>query len=113
MIKIVKNIFFFILLVAILPAGAQITSSSPYSQFGLGDLKGSLLPQNRAMGGLSQGIRKPGLYDNINLANPASFSSLELTTFDVGASMDIRNLSKNGISGKNQLIFYFGTQAAC
>ena len=103
MIKIVKNIFFFILLVAILPAGAQITSSSPYSQFGLGDLKGSLLPQNRAMGGLSQGIRKPGLYDNINLANPASYSSLELTTFDVGASMDIRNLRKNGISGKNQL----------
>ena len=103
MIKIVKNIFFFILFVAIVPASAQITSSSPYSQFGLGDLKGSLLPQNRAMGGLSQGIRKPGLYDNINLANPASFSSLELTTFDVGASMDIRNLSKNGVSGKNQL----------
>jgi hypothetical protein len=103
MIKIVKNIVFFILLVAILPVRAQITSSSPYSQFGLGDLKGSLLPQNRAMGGLSQGIRKPGSYDNINLANPASYSSLELTTFDVGASMDIRKLSKNGISGKNQL----------
>jgi hypothetical protein len=86
----------------VLPAMAQITSSSPYSQFGLGDLKGSFLPQNRGMAGLSQGLRKPTLYDNINLANPASYSTLQLTTFDVGASMDIRELSKTGITGKKQ-----------
>ena len=85
----------------VLQAAAQTTSSSPYSQFGLGDLKGSFLPQNRAMGGISMGIRKPGLYDNINLSNPASYSTLELTTFDIGASMDLRKLSKSGISGKN------------
>jgi len=103
MIKILKNIFLLFLLSISLSSTAQITSSSPYSQFGLGDLSGSLLPQNRAMGGLSMGIRKPGLYDNINLANPASYSTLELTTFDVGASMDIRQLSKAGVSGKRQL----------
>ena len=103
MIKTVKNIFFFSLLTGVLSATAQTTSTSPYSQYGLGDLKGSLLPQNRAMGGLSMGIRKPGLYDNINLANPASYSTLELTTFDVGASMDLRKLSKSGISGKRQV----------
>ncbi len=102
MIKTFKNIFFFILLAGSLSAAAQVTNSSPYSQFGLGDLKGSFLPQNRAMGGLSMGIRKPGLYDNINLANPASYSSIELTTFDIGASMDLRKLSKSGVSGKNQ-----------
>lgn len=102
MIKIFKNIFFLFLFALSLYATAQVTSSSPYSQFGLGDLSGSLLPQNRAMGGLSMGIRKPGVYDNINLANPASYSTLELTTFDVGASMDIRKLSKGGISGKTQ-----------
>lgn len=102
MIKTFKNIFFFTLLAGSLSAAAQVTNSSPYSQFGLGDLKGSFLPQNRAMGGLSMGIRKPGLYDNINLANPASYSSIELTTFDIGASMDLRKLSKSGVSGKNQ-----------
>ncbi|MFA6946863.1 MAG: hypothetical protein WC220_13285, partial [Pedobacter sp.] len=90
------------LLAGVLTATAQTTTSSPYSQFGLGDLKGSLLPQNRAMGGLSMGVRKPGLYDNINLANPASYSTLELTTFDVGASMDVRKLSKSGMTGKSQ-----------
>ncbi len=90
------------MLATVLPAMAQITSSSPYSQFGLGDLRGSFLPQNRGMAGLSQGVRKPGLYDNINLANPASYSTLGLTTFDVGASMDIRQLSKTGLTGKKQ-----------
>lgn len=102
MIKKVNSIFLCLLLATVLPAMAQLTSSSPYSQFGLGDLKGSFLPQNRGMAGLSQGLRKPGLYDNINLANPASYSTLELTTFDVGASMDIRQLSKTNITGKKQ-----------
>lgn len=102
MIKKFNSIFLALLLTAILPAMAQITSSSPYSQFGLGDLKGSFLPQNRGMAGLSQGLRKPGLYDNINVANPASYSSIELTAFDIGASMDIRKLSKADLVGKKQ-----------
>lgn len=102
MIKKVNSILFCLLLAMVSPVMAQITSSSPYSQFGLGDLKGSYLPQSRGMAGLSQGVRKPGLYDNINLANPASYSTMELTTFDVGASMDIRQLSKTGITGRKQ-----------
>ncbi len=103
MIRLFNIIFSLFLIAGVLDAAAQTTSSSPYSQFGLGDLKGSLLPQNRAMGGISQGIRKPGLYDNINMANPASYSTFELTTFDVGASMDIRRLSKGGVNGHNQV----------
>ncbi|MHB1176812.1 MAG: hypothetical protein ACYCZO_00610 [Daejeonella sp.] len=102
MIKIFRNIFLLALLAVGVASQAQTTSTSPYSQFGLGDLKGSFLPQNRAMGGLSMGVRKPGVYNNINLANPASYSTLALTTFDIGASMDLRKLSKSGISGKNQ-----------
>ncbi|MES3016306.1 MAG: hypothetical protein V4721_00945 [Bacteroidota bacterium] len=102
MIKIFKNIFFITLFAAGLSATAQTTSSSPYSQFGLGDLKGSFLPQTRGMGGISMGVRKPGVYDNINMANPASYSTLALTTFEVGASMDLRSLSKAGITGKSQ-----------
>lgn len=102
MIKVFKNIFLLAILTAGLNSSAQVTSSSPYSQFGLGDLKGSFLPQNRAMGGISMGIRKPGMYDNINLANPASYSTFALTTFDVGASMDLRKLSKSGVNGSSE-----------
>lgn len=103
MIKVLKNIFLLSLLAVGISSSAQTTSTSPYSQFGLGDLKGPFLPQNRAMGGLSMGVRKPGVYDNINFANPASYSTLALTTFDVGASVDLRKLSKAGNSGKSQV----------
>ncbi len=102
MIKGFKNIFLLVMLAAGLSSSAQVTSSSPYSHFGLGDLKGSFLPQTRAIGGLSMGIRKPGLYDNVNLANPASYSTFDLTVFDIGASMDLRKLSKNGVNGQSQ-----------
>jgi hypothetical protein len=98
MIKIFKNILLAVVLFSTASASAQNTSSSPYSQFGLGDLKASLLPQNKAMGGLNNGLRKPGPYSNINLANPASYSGIRLTTFDIGATTDLRQLSRTGIS---------------
>lgn len=102
MIKIFRNIFLVSLLAPSVFSTAQTTSSSPYSQFGLGDLKRSLIPQTRAMGGISMGVRKPGVYDNINMANPASYSTLALTAFEVGASMDLRSLSKAGVNGQRQ-----------
>lgn len=98
MIKICKNILLVIVLFTSATASAQNTSSSPYSQFGLGDLKASLLPQNKGIGGLINGFRKPGPYSNINLSNPASYSAIQLSTFDIGATTDIRQLSKTGIS---------------
>ena len=98
MIKIFKNIALAVVLFTGASASAQNTSSSPYSQFGLGDLKSSLLPQNKAIGGLSNGFRKPGPYSNINLSNPASYSAIQLTTFDIGATTDLRQLSKTDIS---------------
>lgn len=102
MIRIFKNIFLLTLLCVGFSAAAQTTSSSPYSQFGLGDLKGNYLPQQRGMAGISMGFRKPGPYDNINFANPASYSSLALTTFDIGASGTLRKLSKADVSGSTQ-----------
>ncbi len=98
MIKFLKYILSCTLFFTAVTTFAQSTSTSPYSQFGLGDLKGSLLPQTRAMGGISMGLRKPGPYNNINLANPASYSAIQLTTFDIGASTDLRQLSKSGVS---------------
>ena len=98
MIKNFKHAFVAFLLLATISASSQTTSSSPYSQFGLGDLKGSLLPQNRSMGGIAMGIRKPGAYNNVNLANPASYSAIQLTTFDVGAYTGLRQLSNSSAS---------------
>ncbi|RZL15161.1 MAG: hypothetical protein EOO89_14395 [Pedobacter sp.] len=89
----IKYIAAFILLGGI-SAQAQVTTQSPYSRYGLGNIKGSLLPQFRAMGGISTAVYKPNGYSNINIQNPASYASIDLTTLDMGMSggfMELRN----------------------
>jgi hypothetical protein len=80
---------------------AQSTTNSPYSKFGVGNIKGSYLPQFRAMGNLAYGISSFGGYQNINISNPASYSQIRLTAFDVGAALDFQNLSKGSLSEKS------------
>lgn len=77
---------------------AQTTTSSTYSQYAVGSLKGAYLPQNRAIGGISSGLRRAGSFYSINPANPASYSSIELTTFDVGMSSEYLSRTKGGNS---------------
>ncbi len=61
---------------------AQNVTSTPYSQFGLGQLQKNTSVINLGLGGISNGIRM----DNaINSQNPASYSALQYTTFEVGA----------------------------
>ena len=73
----------------------RATTSSPYSRYGLGEMRGDLLPQLRAMGGIATGVRYINGYGNINISNPASYSALALTTIDVGLFGNITELSKN------------------
>ncbi|MDB5121075.1 MAG: Membrane protein [Sphingobacteriales bacterium] len=101
MIKNLKHVALLLLILVATSASSQTTGNSPYASYGVGLLKGSLLPQNRAMGGISAGIRKPGGYSNVNLANPASYSSIDLTTFDVGIYTGLRELSTNSKSEKS------------
>lgn len=61
-----------------LPAWSQ---NSPYSRFGLGDVKNSQNIANRAMGGVSEAF---GDGQSINFINPASYANIQLTTIDVG-----------------------------
>ena len=79
---------------------AQSTTSSPYSQFGIGLISGSQLPQNRSLGGLSAGLRNPSSYSSLNISNPASYSSLRITTFDIGLFLGNTSLSKGNVTEK-------------
>ncbi|HEX8378232.1 MAG TPA: hypothetical protein VF602_10450 [Pedobacter sp.] len=111
MTKTLKNIFILSCLLSGFNALAQSTTSSPYSQFGLGYLNGSQLPQNKAMGGISAGLRKPSTYNNVNLSNPASYSAIRITTFDIGAYGGATTLTKGSVSERtfdaslNHLVF--------
>lgn len=80
---------------------AQPTTSSPYSRFGLGDLTASGLPQNEAMGGISMGLRRLGNYSSVNVANPASYSSIGLTTYDMGLRANFRHLTTDEATNNN------------
>ncbi|WP_233165975.1 outer membrane protein transport protein [Pedobacter sp. ASV12] len=76
-------------------ANAQITLQSPYSKFGVGNIKGSLLPQLRAMGGVSTAVNKVNFFNNINMQNPASYASINLTTLDIGMAAGFTELSNS------------------
>lgn len=65
---------------------AQNNTDSPYSRFGYGELNDNAIGANRAMGGLTVGMRQNNV---INPANPAAYSAIDSTTFmmDLGASV--------------------------
>ncbi len=98
MYKRINYITSILVLVCGLGAQAQVTTSSPYSAYGFGNIKGSLLPQLRAMGGISTAVNKVTGFNYINMQNPASYSGISLTTLDMGLSGSITNLSKGSLS---------------
>lgn len=67
--------------------------NSPYSRYGLGDLHNNQNTVNRGMGGVSQAYSDP---QSVNFINPASYSSLLLTTFDVGVEGGARSINDKG-----------------
>lgn len=73
-------------------AVAQNVSSTPYSQFGLGQIQKNSSIISLGMGGVSNGLRM----DNaINTQNPASYSAIQYTTFEVGAFGNFLKLENN------------------
>lgn len=84
-----------------LSAYAQTTVQSPYSKFGLGNLKGSVLPQQRGMGGISAGVFRSSYINNINMQNPASYAGINLTTLDIGMSGSVTELKTSSLSESN------------
>lgn len=77
------------------------STSSPYSRIGLGELRGLPNPQFRGIGGVSTGVRTLGGMYNINSSNPASYSSIHLTTFDFGLFGSYDQLNQGEIKQNN------------
>ncbi len=98
MIKYTKFFIIIILAVAAVKANAQAirSSSSPYSRYGLGELTQSILPQNRAMGGIATAINRINGYNTINALNPASYAAINFTTVDIGLYSNFTTLNQTG-----------------
>lgn len=88
------------LCLAFLPVFFLLTSeaqqNSPFTRFGLGEYYTNQHVISRSMGGLTAAYAD-GLNNNvgqsINTSNPATYSSLYVTTFDLAFTIDSRNLS--------------------
>jgi hypothetical protein len=61
---------------------AQQNNASPYSYYGIGDVKFKGTVENRSMGGV--GILPDSIH--LNLQNPAGYAALKWTTFTVGGT---------------------------
>lgn len=107
MIKFFRALTVLILALSASAALAQstATTSSPYSRYGLGNYLPPLMPQNLAMGGISTALNKINGYNNINVVNPAAYSSINLTTIDVGVYANVVTLSKTGVADQQNSNF--------
>ncbi len=74
---------------------AQI--NSPYSRYGLGDVTQSGNVVNRGMGGVSTAYMDR---QSVNFLNPASYSRIGLTTFDVSMEIENRTLQNSAKTDK-------------
>jgi len=83
------------------------TSHSPYSQFGLGQMREDLLPQTRAMGGISTAVRFQGGLPVLNISNPAAYSAFTKTILDAGLYGNITQLEKGATAADNTADFAF------
>ncbi|WP_158798564.1 hypothetical protein [Pedobacter sp. L105] len=93
MYKKINYITAVLVLLASISVNAQVTTQSPYSKYGVGTIPGSLLPQLRAMGGISAAVSRIPGSNVINMANPSSYANIGLTTIDVGISVEATTLS--------------------
>lgn len=72
---------------AINSANAQ--SASPYSRFGLGYIRPSVISANKGMGELAAPYSS---YMYINFANPASYANINRTAIELGVNLDGSNI---------------------
>ena len=75
-------------------AFAQEGTASPYSNFGIGEVRFKGTVEARSMGGIA--IEQDSIH--INLENPASFASLKLTSFAVGGTSSQNTLKTATVS---------------
>ena len=87
----IKNFLIALVCLSSLGIFAQNGTISPYSNFGVGDIRNKGTIDNRAMGGLQM----YGDSIHINLRNPAAFSKLRLTAYTAGISHSELRLQDN------------------
>ena len=90
----IKKIIVSACLLLSLVSFAQEGTASPYSFYGIGDVRFKGTHETRSMGGIA--IEQDSIH--MNLQNPASYASLKLSTFTLGGTQATTNLKSEGKS---------------
>ncbi len=81
---------------------AQRFTDSPYSRFGIGDIAQRTFSQSNSLGGSRIALKNDTLLPLfINIANPASYSSIALTTFEAGVNSTFNKFSNSKTSANS------------
>ncbi len=81
-----------------LQLGAKAQENSPYSRYGIGDLTPNNNVFTRSMGGISAAVVD---YQSLNFTNPATYSTISNTIFDLAAEADFRTLKSSNPAKKS------------
>jgi long-subunit fatty acid transport protein len=94
----IKKIIISTCLLLSLASFAQEGTSSPYSFYGIGDIRFKGTLESRSMAGVA--VEQDSIH--LNLENPASYSNLKLTTFSMGGTYSSKNLKTSSGSASTQ-----------
>jgi len=92
----IKKVIVSICLLFTIGTFAQEGTASPYSFYGIGDIRFKGNTENRSMGGI--GVFSDSLH--INLQNPAGYGQLKFTTFTLAGSYNTSDFRTNSGDGK-------------
>ena len=102
----IKKVLVVLVLLITTQIYAQQGSASPYSYYGIGDIKFNGTVENRSMAGLSM------YTDSIhmNIQNPSEFGRLKLTNYTIGGSQKFTNFEtdNNQEKGSTTTLDYLG-----
>lgn len=94
----IKKLIVSICLLFSLVSFAQESTSSPYSFYGIGDVRFRGSVENRSMAGMS--VVSDSIH--LNVLNPSMYSGLKLTSFSIGGSFVANRLKTNSQNEKAQ-----------
>ena len=98
----IRKIILSLCLLLSLVSFAQEGTSSPYSFYGIGDVRFKGTVESRSMAGVQ--VEQDSIH--LNLDNPASYSNLKLTTFTVGGTYNSTTLKNSSASEKAERVTF-------
>lgn len=110
--SVIRSAVFFFLFGMTLVAVGQPSNNSPYARYGLGNLNNGVNVRSAGIGGLSVAMREDSIPFLVNFLNPASYTSIDFTAFDIGVYGNVATISSStasqNVNKANLSYFAFG-----